>query len=272
MFVKINNIESFKDYRQRINIFKNNNVKIVLAKGNDAFSIEGFSYPCKQYVNFSGVTDINGLISWRETAVCPVTNLSTRKRLLYHIFVEYLNPDKQSSVVIAENSSLSLLISKYYKKTIATEFLGESFTSGKIYKGILHQNFTNLSFPNESIDYIIHSDVFEHIPEYLTGFKECFRVLKKGGIMLWTLPFCANNFENIIRARVDTAGRINYLMPPEYHEDPLNPDGILCFTQFGWEMFEQLRNIGFSEAFALATWSQEFVYLDDDNLCFVAIK
>ncbi|MEW6416597.1 MAG: hypothetical protein AB1480_00535 [Nitrospirota bacterium] len=37
---------------------------------------------------------------------------------------------------------------------------------------------------------------------------------------------------------------IEYLLPPEYHGDPLSSEGCLAFYHFGWEMFSQLKETG----------------------------
>jgi len=272
MFIKLEDITSFKTYRKEIKIFKEEDTvnNILIKNGNS--TIDGFSYPAKKKVSFVINQGNNNIINWRETAICPITHLSTRKRIIFHILNEYCAPRFDSSIFIAENSEFSAFTKNVFKNTIFSEYLGAGYTPGSIHNNVMHQDFTKLSFVDGSIDFVLHSDVFEHIPDYLTGFKECFRVLKKGGRMIWTVPFAANEDKNIIRAYINEQNQIIHLYPPEYHGDPLDPNGILCFRYFGWQMFEELKNIGFREAFTLVTWSKEFCYLDDDNFVFLAIK
>ena len=62
-------------------------------------------------------------------------------------------------------------------------------------------------------------------------------------------------------------------MEPEYHGDPLNPKkSILCYTHFGWEMLDQLKKIGFKDAYAITYWSDSLGYYSGDQLLFCAIK
>jgi hypothetical protein len=75
------------------------------------------------------------------------------------------------------------------------------------------------------------------------------------------------------RDRVDASGAVQHLLTPEYHGDPVNPDGgILCFRHFGWDMLEELRRAGFESAEALLLWSGRFGYLGGEQLLFVARK
>jgi hypothetical protein len=89
--------------------------------------------------------------------------------------------------------------------------------------------------------------------------------------MLWTLPFVTSNERNTIRATVIN-GPIEHLPPPEYHGDPVNTEGCLCFTHFGWEMLEQVRSSGFSDAYAIPYNSKEFGYLAAGQIFFVAVR
>jgi hypothetical protein len=114
-------------------------------------------------------------------------------------------------------------------------------------------------------------DCFEHFPDFEVAFKECARVLKKGGRMLWTVPFVVSNESNTIRAKIE-GGAIQHILPPEYHGDPVNTEGCLCFTHFGWEMLEQVSANGFSDAYAIPYGSREFGYLGAGQIVFVAVK
>ncbi|HNR14925.1 MAG TPA: hypothetical protein PKM59_16585 [Thermodesulfobacteriota bacterium] len=53
-------------------------------------------------------------------------------------------------------------------------------------------------------------------------------------------------------------GQIQHLLPPEYHGDPINPEGgVLCFQTFGWDLLDTLREIGFESVQGLDYWSAE---------------
>jgi hypothetical protein len=67
-------------------------------------------------------------------------------------------------------------------------------------------------------------------------------------------------------------GDIEFLVPPEYHGDPINPKGcVLYYQTFGWELLEELKALSFSDAYVAIGWSEEFCYFTQ-QIMFVAVK
>jgi SAM-dependent methyltransferase len=52
-------------------------------------------------------------------------------------------------------------------------------------------NITSIPVPDDSFDAILCSEVFEHIPDPILAIKEFARILKPGGTLLITAPFCS---------------------------------------------------------------------------------
>lgn len=94
-----------------------------------------------------------------------------------------------------------------------------------------HQDLQSLSFADQSFDIFVSQDVFEHISDPIKALKEVHRVLKPGGSHIWTVPYYASS--PTAKCAEITDGRIVHLAPPEYHGDPLDPDGALVFTRWG---------------------------------------
>ena len=126
-----------------------------------------------------------------------------------------------------------------------SEYFGSSHQSGEIVKGIMHQDLMALSWEDNSLDFVLSSDVFEHIPDPYRAHQEVCRVLKPGGRHIFTVPFDLQGFLDDTRAKLDVKGNPVFLAPPIYHGDPLSPQGILVYTIFGLEMLVRLRRIGF---------------------------
>jgi len=139
-------------------------------------------------------------------------------------------------------------------------------------KKLRHEDLTQLSFASDSFDAILSFDVLEHIPDYRSAFAECARTLKPAGKMLFSVPFDPDSARNHIRARLRKDGTIEHLLPPEYHDDPRNPEGCLCFQRFGWEMLDEMKQAGFSSVSALSYYSLEYGYLGDKQIQFLAEK
>lgn len=55
-------------------------------------------------------------------------------------------------------------------------------------KGVRNIDLTGLDFPDNSFDYVICNHVMEHIPDDKAAIAEMFRVLKKGGTAVITVP------------------------------------------------------------------------------------
>jgi len=237
--------------------------------------LQGFSYPAGQEVKFIFEMDSEP-INWRETLICPVTGLFNRVRACVHLFETECGPYREDSIYLMEQKTPAYsFLSRRYPNLIGGEYLGESLNSGEIGEiidGLRHEDVTRLSFPDESINHILSFDVFEHVPEYLKGLQEYHRVLAKGGTLLWTVPFIRQNAKTTVRAVTRPNGKIDHILEPEYHGDPVNPKGVLCFYHFGWDLLEEVREIGFSEAYALLFWSDLFGYLGSESIIFVAIK
>ena len=106
--------------------------------------------------------------------------------------------------------------------------------------GVRMEDITNLTFPDASLDLIVSSDVLEHVPDAAAAFRESFRVLRPGGAHVFTVPFEPRT----LRRAVLEKGAIQYLETPEYHSDPLDPQGILAFWHFGPDMQEQFGDSG----------------------------
>lgn len=99
------------------------------------------------------------------------------------------------------------------------------------------------------------------------------RVLVPGGKMVLSVPFHQGP-EHLERARVGHDGTIEHLLPAEYHGDPLDLHGCLCFHHFGWDLLDLLKAAGFRQATAQSIWSTELGYLEGggDIVQFVAVK
>ena len=128
---------------------------------------------------------------------------------------------------------------------VGSEYLGERHSSGDIVNGVMHQDLMALSFPDESFDLVISSDVFEHVAEPYQAHQEVFRVLRHGGRHIFTVPFYQTDFLDEYRTGVDEEGRIVHLKDPVYHGDPVRSEGALVHTIFSLEMLVELRRLGF---------------------------
>jgi SAM-dependent methyltransferase len=233
------------------------------------FVLPGYCYPCQKTSEFevdylySSVRAGLSIPNWRERLVCPHCQLNNRLRASIHLWEHLLEPEPLSSIFIAEQTTpLYAWLHNNYIHVTGSEYLGDSVPFGqKNDQGIRNESLTQLTFGPDLFDFLMIFDVFEHIPDYAKTLRECYRVLKPGGSLFFSVPFHSHAEKNIVRATLTQTGEIQHILPPEYHGDPVKIKGCLCFYTFGWELLDECRGAGFREVAHYSYWSREFGYL-----------
>ena len=108
----------------------------------------------------------------------------------------------------------------------------------------LNEDVTRLSFEDDAFTLVVCQDVLEHVPHHRAALRELCRVLRPGGSLYLTVPFTFGP-DTLVRAELGDDGEVVHHLPPMYHLDPANPDGVLCFQDFGMDLLDRLRDAGF---------------------------
>ena len=146
---------------------------------------------------------------------------------------------KNKRIFLLEDVSLFASIFKFFCRKhhielVTSEFLGEGKDSGEIVNGVMHIDIQSTHFDSNYFDLILHTEVFEHVPDAPRGETEIVRLLKKNGKAVFTAPFEFNGAVDNVYARVDK-NEIVYLKEPIYHDDPVAADGkCLVFRTFSF--------------------------------------
>lgn len=113
-----------------------------------------------------------------------------------------------------------------------------------------NQNLEQLTFADASFDIVITSDVMEHVRLADRAHREIRRVLKPGGVYLFTVPHLRYQRETIVRvATPDPADptQDQLLLEPEYHGDANAKGGaVLTYRAYGTDLDEELAALGFT--------------------------
>ena len=252
----------------------------LVRKNQKVFEFYGYCFVCGRFVQLVvdfkyGAKKNDGLLipNWRERLVCPRCGLNNRMRAAVHIFKELCDINEGRHIYITEQKTpLYRYFRRNYENVQGSEYLGGKKIYGKRTRGIRNENLTCLSFEDNRFHCLLSFDVFEHIPNWKIALSECLRCLKPGGILLFTVPFNKDAPKTLTRAKIDRTGKTVYLLPPEYHGDPVRRKGCLSYYVFGWELLDDLTNIGFSNVRAILYWSKEFGYLGGNQVIFAAQK
>ena len=106
----------------------------------------------------------------------------------------------------------------------------DGIKSGEFCNGIQCIDLQNIPFSDGYFDIIITEDVLEHIEDIDKAFREINRVLKLGGMHVFTVPV-HEKYPTVSRKGNDKV---------VYHGDPLREKGAFVFTDFGNDMIEIL--------------------------------
>ena len=244
------------------------------------FKVDGWCYVCGRpsafHVEFSLGREMNGRMTpaWRESVVCGRCLLNNRQRASVHLVETEGHLKAADDLYITEQTSnLYKAVARRHKRTTGSEFLGDSVPLGNTNAaGIRNEDLTRLTFPSEHFAAVMCFDVLEHVPNYRAALSELSRVLKSGGSLVMSAPFAPHLQQHLVRARMSDDGSVTHLEEPEYHSDPLDPKGCLCFYHFGFAMLDDLKASGFRDACVAYYPSREYSYLGLDAMMFIAVK
>lgn len=241
-------------------------------KYGTSFWTSGFCFVCRRWTYFltswqwSIVKDGIPYPCWRENAVCPGCKLNARMRASVHLASILPGFDRNKRLYVMEQTTpLFSFLRDRFDHVVGSEFLTAADQQAAVAtEAVRHEDATCLSFSDAQFDAAASFEVFEHVPDYRRAFRECARVLRPGGQLLFTVPFGSSTQVTLVRARIKDGGEIEHLLPPEIHGDPLSPEGCLAFQSFGWDILEQLEASGFTDAAVLTYNAPEFGYYGEN--------
>ena len=246
--------------------------------GMDPVGVEqlhGKCFVCDQDVDFvvEQPSD-DGLVNWRETLSCPNCGLINRWRSCMHVFEAICQPKRDDRIYLTETlSPVFEELDKRYEGLVGSEYFPDANPGETVSiqgRSVRNEDATALSFSDERFEAVLCFDVLEHVPDYRKSLCEFCRVLTPGGSLVLSVPFSFRQ-ETLVRALVNDSGEIEHIVEPCYHGDPLSPDGVLSFYDFGLELLDEMYRAGFDECFILCYQSRHWGYLHE-NVAFIARK
>lgn len=195
----------------------------------------------------------------RETGVCLFCRSKNRQRQIAYVLCMVVSEQRRLAVRRIADLYKLTAISIYNTEAsgalhialsrlpgyVSSEYFGPEYISGKFVNGVRHEDLTALSFPDNSFDIVLSSDVLEHIPDPYQAHREVWRVLRPGGRHIFTVPFHQTGYLDDVLAKRKRNGELQIVKEAIYHCDPLRPEGSLVYTIFSLEMLVRLNRIGF---------------------------
>jgi SAM-dependent methyltransferase len=127
--------------------------------------------------------------------------------------------------------------------SLATSEYFDGITPGTPHAGTVCQDVQHLTFADGSFDVCTSTEVFEHVEDDLAGFREIFRVLRPGGLHVFTVPLDPG-----ARTQERTelrAGKRVSVLPPEFHADRFRGRNVFCYRNYGADIADRLAGAGF---------------------------
>jgi SAM-dependent methyltransferase len=212
------------------------------------------------------------LPDWRESLVCAGCGMISRYRFCATELLRHIDPG-QATVYLTEQVTpfyawlrgrVPGLIGSEYLPAIEERAPIQNYLDevhGKDRCVLRHEDVTALTLGDATCDAVVSLEVLEHVPDYRRALREFARILKPGGLAIFSAPFGMLTERTLVRATVDAAGNITHLTEPEYHGDPAHGQGCLCFYHFGWDLMDEIRAAGFATAEVLDSWEPAYGFL-----------
>lgn len=155
-------------------------------------------------------------------------------------------------------SRLYLVMRRRFRRTTGAEFVSTwrkrlrlSFWLWRkgLFEIVQHGDVTASGLEDGALDAVLSPGVLEHVPDARSAFSELARVIRRGGVLVMTIPFYEDALQSTQIATLSAAGTVEFVGEPEYHGNPLG-SGVPCFHHFGWALLQDLRDAGFNDAAA----------------------
>lgn len=208
--------------------------RILSGKTNFYISQKGFCPVCNKKTKFSSIR-----YNYREDLICHNCGASGRHRMLQLALNKFCPNFKTLTI---HESSPNKNLKYIYKKSpnySASQFYPDKPLGIKV-NDFYNENLEQLTFKDNSFDVFITMDVLEHLYNPEKAFSEIARVLKPGGIHLFTVPIDNMFGKTEVWAKPDENGEPIFLKEPEWHGNPVSSKGSPCTMHYGYDILDMI--------------------------------
>jgi SAM-dependent methyltransferase len=166
-------------------------------------------------------------------------------RGLFTALVRLVRDERFKKTKILESSLRGQFV-KYLKKlpNYTQSYYWPDVPGGESRNGIECQDLRRLTFEDNTFDLVLTSDVFEHVFEPERAFTEILRVLRPGGMHIFSIPFHWPVAPRSQTRSIESGGRTKHLLSPQYHVAGDGTDSLVV-TDWGADLVDKLEDIGY---------------------------
>lgn len=192
----------------------------------------GYCHCCRRNVVFESKN------SWlRDNYFCLACKSIPRQRHIQYVLDTFFSG--WETKLIHESSPSNQFISQFCPNYTYSQFFADT-SLGMEKNGVRCENLEDLKFTDNSFDIFITQDVFEHIFNPEMAARQIMRVLKPGGVHLFTAPKHKDKNKSYPRAKI-LDDKIQYLHEEQYHGNPVGNGQSLVTWDYGKD-FEFILN------------------------------
>lgn len=170
----------------------------------------------------------------RDHYLCAACGSIPRQRALVHL-LNVLRPDWKT--LDMHESSPSLWFFRDHCPRYSFSYCFEDIAPGADRDGVRCENLEQLTFPDETFDLFITQDVLEHVFAPDQALMEISRVLRPGGMHIFTTPKHKDLLQSRQRARLEN-GQALHMLEAIYHGNPIATEGSLVTWDYGVDFIE----------------------------------
>lgn len=224
----------------------------------------GYCHCCRSKTNFKAYGE------WlRDMYLCERCGSIPRQRNIQYVLDAFFPGWELKK--IHESSPSADFIAKIAKGYTSSQYF-EGVIEGTSHLGTRCENLERLTFPSESIDIFVTQDVLEHVFKPDVAVREVHRVLKKGGFHIFTTPKHRGLPKSYVRALMNEDGTINYVLPAEYHGNPVGDGRALVTWDYGSDLDTLLSHWALATVCSFSTVEPSLGIDDQYNEVFVIRK
>ena len=189
------------------------------------FSNRGYCHCCR-----SGTTFVAHDEWLRDFYVCSSCGSIPRQRHI-QAFLDTHVPGWEQ-LVVHESSPSNDYIKRFVADYTASQYFPD-VPRGEYRDGIRSEDLEALTLPDESVDIFITQDVLEHVFHPDDAIREINRVLKPGGMHVFTTPKHKLLEKTTQRARITADGTVEHILEEQYHGNPIGDNRALVTYDYG---------------------------------------